>query len=73
MYHYHYDVIAADIDYGIKKHPQQDLTDRRLHWTKAEPFIIADCWIFRFEKPIENPPPYLTRIKDDFKFSDEKE
>ena len=73
MYHYRYDVIAADIDYGIKKHPQQDLIDRGLHWTKAEPFSIADCWIFRFEKPIENPPFYLARIRDDFKFSDEKE
>ena len=31
MYHYRYDVIAADIDYGIKKHPQQDLIDRGLH------------------------------------------
>jgi len=72
MYHYRYDLIGADIDYNIKKHPQQDLMDRKLQWIKAEPFSIADCWIFRFKEVIENPPPYLIRINDDFKFSDEK-
>ena len=72
MYNYRYDMMGAYFDYNIRKHPQEDLSDRGLYWTKCEPFSIADCWIFRFEKPIENPPSYLTRINDDFKFSDEK-
>lgn len=73
MYNYRYDLYEADVDYKINKHPQQDLIDRGFTWIKSEPFSIADCWIFRFEKPIENPPPYLVRIRDDFKFSDERE
>ena len=72
MYHYRYDVISADIDYHISKHPQQDLKDRGYKWTKSEPFPIADCWIFRFEKELIDPPKYLTRISDAFSFSDEK-
>ena len=73
MYNYRYELYNADIDYKINKHPQQDLIDRGLIWIKSEPFSIADCWIFRFEKPINNPPPYLVRINDNVKFSDEKE
>ena len=72
MYNYRYDLIGAYIDYHIHKHPQDDLNDKGLKWIKCEPFSIADCWIFRFDKPIESCPPYLTRISDNFKFSDER-
>ena len=73
MYHYRYSILEADLDYNIKKHPQQDLLDRGLNYIKSEPFSIADCWIFRFNHILDNPPPYLIRISDDFKFSDEGE
>ena len=48
------------------------LEDRGYKWVKSEPFSIADCWIFRFQNKLENPPKYLQRISDDFKFSDER-
>lgn len=72
MFHYRYDVIGADLDYNIHKYPQQDLEDRGYKWIKSEPFSIADCWIFRFQNELKNPPKYLQRISDDFKFSDER-
>lgn len=72
MYNYRYDLISADIDYHIKKHPQQDLIDRGYKWIKCEPFSIADCWIFRFDKELNNPPPYLARVSDNFRFSNER-
>lgn len=69
MCHYRYDLISADIDWGVRVHPQQDLKDRGYSWIASEPFAIADCWIFRFDKELDNPPGYLTRISDDFRFS----
>lgn len=73
MYNYRYDLIGADLDYNIKKHPQQDLIDRGYKWIKCEPCSIADCWFFRFENELNNCPQYLERISDKFTFSDEKE
>lgn len=72
MFNYRYDLISADLDYKIHKHPQQDLLDRNLQWIKCEPCSVADCWFFRFNTAIENPPPYLTRISDNWRFADER-
>ena len=73
MYNYRYDCMSAELEYNIEKHPQQDLIDRDLNYIKSEPFPIIDCWIFRFDHILDNPPPYLIRISDNFKFSDEGE
>ena len=70
-YDYRYDLISADIDYGVRIHPQQDLTDRGYKWIKSEPCSIADCWFFRFEEELDNPPAYLQKLSNGFKFADE--
>lgn len=72
MIHYRYDVICAAVDHHINKHPQVDLKDRGYSWLASEPFSIFDCWIFRFDKELDNPPEYLDRISDDFQFSWER-
>lgn len=67
-----YDVISADLDYGVKMHPQTDMLRLGYNLIKSEPVMIADCWWFRVSNQISNPPPYIDELPDDFKFSDEK-
>lgn len=73
MNNYRYDMIGADLDYGIKLHPQEDMMRLGYKLVKSEPVPIADCWWFRTENEIENTPGYLHKMRDSFKFSDEKE
>lgn len=68
-----YDVIGADIDYGVKLHPQNDMMRLGYNVIKSEPVPIGDCWWFRVENDIENRPGYLHDLKDDFLFSDEQD
>ena len=72
MCHYRYSMMTANLDCGVKSHPLKVMANLGYKWTKCEPFPIADCWIFRFDEEIKNPPPYLIRIADDFKFSGEE-
>ena len=71
MKHYRYDIIGADLDAGIKEHPQSQMKNLGFKLIKSEPVPIADCWWFRVENEIENIPSYLTLMPDDFKFSGE--
>lgn len=38
---------------------------------KSEPFPIGDCWWFRTKNELSDLPGYLSKMSDDFKFSDE--
>lgn len=40
MYHYCYDVIGANMNYHINKHPQEDLVNKGFKWTKVSLFIL---------------------------------
>lgn len=71
MYHYVYWMLTADLDCGISKHPQDQMRELGFDVVKCEPVTIADCWWFRTTNKIAHLPPYLKRLKDDFKFSDE--
>ena len=64
MKNYRYDIIGADLDYGIKEHPQKQMEKLGFKVVKAEPVPIADCWIFGVENDIEDVPKYLRRISD---------
>ena len=69
---YRYCIITADLDCGVRDHPQKVMRESGYTVIKAEPCSIADCWWFRVDHEIENPPPFLTKMSDDFKFSDER-
>lgn len=69
---YCYDVISADLDYKVHKHPQQDMRDLGFIIKKSEPCQLADCWWFRVEKEPDNIPGYITEMSHGFKFSDER-
>jgi len=68
---YRYCLITADLDCGVKEHPQTQMKNLGFHVIKSEPVPIADCWWFRVDNEIYNIPPYLTDIGDNMKFSDE--
>ena len=69
---YRFDMIGASLDYGVKEHPQKVMKDLGYNVVKCEPVPIGDCWWFRVSNHIDPVPPYLHRMKDDFKFSGEK-
>ena len=73
MKNYNYDVIGADIDFHVAKHPIQDIKDLGFHIIKAEAFPIVDCWIFRVdnENEVVNIPAYIRPVSDNFKFTGE--
>lgn len=72
MSNYKYDVIGADLDYGVKKHPISDIMNIGFNIIKAEPCMLADCWWFRSDTDVKEIPPYIIKLSDDFKFSDER-
>ena len=69
---YWYDLIGADLNYGINEHPQRQMRKLGFHFIKSEPVSIADCWWFRVDEEPNIIPGYITRLGDDFKFSDER-
>lgn len=71
MKNYRYDIIGADLDAGVREHPQAQMKKLGYKLIKSEPVPIADCWLFRVENEIENTPSYLIPLNDDCKFSDE--
>lgn len=71
MKHYRYDMISANLNAGVKEHPQIQMKNLGYKVVKSEPVPIADCWWFRVENEIENTPNYLYKMRDDFRFSDE--
>lgn len=71
MINLRYDVIGADLDYGIRVHPQLQMWELGLEVVKSEPCPIADCWFFRISNSAENLPGYLTVLSNCFKFADE--
>lgn len=71
MNHYVYWMLTADLECGINKHPQDQMKELGFNVVKCEPVSIADCWWFRTTNEITPLPPYIKRMKDDFKFSDE--
>ena len=62
MKKYRYDLIGADLDYGVKEHPQKQMKKIGFNVVKSEPIPIADCWIFEVDNDIENIPGYLEEI-----------
>jgi hypothetical protein len=70
-YNYRYDVIGAYFD-GVKEHPQTQMKKLGYEIIKSEPVLIADCWWFRVSNKIKNTPIYLSKMGNDFKFSDER-
>ncbi len=66
-----YDIIGADLDYGVRQHPQLQMKDLGLSVVKSEPCTIADCWFFRITNDSGKLPGYLTVLSDGFKFTDE--
>lgn len=70
--HYRYDVIGADLDYGVNGHPQKVMKELGYNIVRSMPFPIADCWIFRVSNHVDPIEPYLTRLDDNFEFFDER-
>ena len=60
-----YDVIGADIECGIKQHPQKQMRELGYTILDATPQSIADGWEFTVDKFIEPLPPYLRKIRYD--------
>lgn len=68
MKHYRYEVLTAHIDFGVELHPQKDMARLGFKVVDSVPVSVADVWIFRVENEIDNMPPYLVDIGDDYKF-----
>lgn len=64
MKSYRYDLIGADLNFGVKEHPQIQMKKLGFNVVKAEPVPIADCWIFIVENDIKNVPEYLKDISN---------
>lgn len=71
MVNLRYDIIGADLDHGVRQHPQQQMKELGLNVVKSEPCPIADCWFFRVTNDSKNLPGYLTILSENFKFADE--
>lgn len=68
MKNYRYDLIGADLDFGVNEHPQIQMKKLGFNIVKSEPIPIGDCWIFGVDNDIEDVPKYLYRISDDYKW-----
>ena len=68
---YRYDLICADLEYHVDKHPQVQMKELGFNVIRSEPVPIADCWWFRVDNEIPIPPKYLRELPDTFRFSDE--
>ena len=60
------------IECKIDEHPQRQMKKLGFHVIKSEPVPIGDCWWFRVDNKINDIPPYLFELNDNFKFSGEK-
>ena len=70
--HFRYDVTSAGMFSDIHEHPQTQMRNLGFHWIKCEPVTVADCWWFRCDEYPKKLPEYIYKMKDDFKFSDER-
>lgn len=61
---YRYDIIGAELNCGVKDHPQKVMKDLGFKVVKCEPVPIADCWLFKVENEIDEVPSYLTELND---------
>jgi hypothetical protein len=65
-YFVRYDLIGADLEHNIHKHPQKQMRilEEELNFKVigSEPVSIADCWMFWLESDNENLelPDYIT-------------
>lgn len=67
--YFRYDMIGADIDYGVSVHPQEQMERLGYELVRCEPVPIADCWIFEVIKDDSiDPPGYLDRLEGGFDF-----
>lgn len=73
MKNYRYDMIDAAVKYGVTIHPQAEMAKLGFKVIKSEPVPIADCWWFRVENDIDFVPGYITEMRPDFQFSDERQ
>lgn len=62
MKKYRYDIICADLVYGVKEHPEKQMKKLGFNVIESEPIPIADCWIFEVSNDIENVPEYLVEV-----------
>lgn len=53
-----YDMIGA-ANSGVKIHPQEDMENRNITYSKAEAYSIADCWVFWDCKYTGELPAYM--------------
>jgi hypothetical protein len=57
-YFVRYDMIGADLNYGVCQHPQKQMMelvkDLNFKVIGAEPVSIADCWMFWLESENKN-------------------
>lgn len=72
MKNYRYDIDTA-IYHGVTIHPQAEMSRLGFKVIKAEPVSVADCWWFRVENDIDFVPGYITEMRPDFQFSDERQ
>lgn len=53
---------AADLEYGVKEHPQIQMKNLGFKLINSVPQSIADCWWFTVEDYDFKTPPYLSEI-----------
>lgn len=51
-----YDLIAADVNFGVREHPQKQMRELGIHLIKAVPESIADGWWCLTDYQGELPP-----------------
>ena len=62
-YKYRYDMIGANLDCHVNKHPQQDMKDRGYQFVCSAAFPLGEFWYFFTEYELADTPSYLTFFK----------
>ena len=71
MINYRYDMQIA-YDKGVREHPQVHMGKLGYKVIKSEPVAVGNCWWFRVEDRRRGfTPSYLSKLPENFKFSDE--
>ena len=60
--YYRYDIIGADVDYGIKMRPKDDMKRMGFDVRKSEASSFGECWFFMVTGGPDVIPGYLHEI-----------
>ena len=69
MYYYSYDIVKAELEYGVRVIAPIKMKQLGFTVIKSEPDAVDDVWWFATENTICKYPPYINQLNNEIKFT----